>query len=131
MLGSIRYVGIRNSNAYESRELVLNVLCFITYCYLREVKERSSDKVEKITRIASSPTLEKNRSTIYKLFNTQLLNCACRLFLITARNYGEQKNYRRCSLLIKDILTLTPRTFFLLSDIDNLVGDRPSTIHYR
>lgn len=120
MLNGIRNVGIRNSNAYENRELVLNVLCYITYCYLREIKEHSKDMPENNSLIISSPTLEKNQDTVYKLFNTQLLHVACRLFLIIAMNPGEQMNYRRCHLLIKDILTLTPRTFFYLDDIDKL-----------
>ena len=120
MLNGIRYVGIRNPNAYENRELVLNVLCYITYCYLRGIKENSKDMSENTSIFNSSPTLEKNQDTVYKLFNTQLLNVSCRLFLIIAMNAGEQMNYRRCHLLIKDILTLTPRTFFYLDAIDKL-----------
>ena len=80
MLNGIRYVGIRNPNAYENRELVLNVLCYITYCYLREIKDHSKDMPENNSLIISSPTLEKNQDTVYKLFNTQLRPRFDRLF---------------------------------------------------
>lgn len=111
MLTKIRHIAVRNPDATENRELVINVLCLITSYYLRQREERKK---------SPNASIEPTQEPVMILFNTQLLNTCCRVLLIASRYYGDRANCRRCFILLKDILSLTPRAPIQLDVIDTL-----------
>lgn len=128
MIHQLRQVGIRRKEAVQNRELVINVLSLVTAFCIREKQEKHVESNSKL--VFSSLTPKESEETLLKMFNTQLLNHCCMILQISSAFLYEQVNIKRCFLLLKNILTLSPRTPLLLNSIDDLIHQKPTLLTF-